>query len=307
MAHTVPLDGVVCCTTGQALGYHLSRELGIPLVSAGVTPHPDGELSIRIRDRVAGRRLLLVGTSATPVHASLFEIALFADALVRAGVAGITAVVPYIAYARQDRVDQPGKPISLSVVGSLLHRDEIDHLYTVELHNPETASFFPTPLVNLPASDPTAAYLRRDVLPECEAPVLVSPDKGRGPWVKALGEQMGLPAFHMEKRRLSDREVEVTSPEPLEGRDVILLDDMIATGGSMARAVRMAREEGARSVHCAAVHGVFAEHAETRLFTEGAASVAVSNSLNTGFSRIDITPTIAEAILKDHEVRSPEA
>jgi len=303
MTNTAPLDGVVCCTTGQALGFHLSRALAIPLISARVTPHPDGELSIRIRDRVAGRRLLLVGTSASPLHASLFEIALFADALVRAGVTGLVAVVPYIAYARQDRVDQPGKPISLAVVGSLLHRDEIERLYTVELHNRDTAALFPTPLIDLPASDPTAAYLRAEVLPDCERPVLVSPDKGRGPWVEALGKQMELPAFHMEKRRLSDREVEITSPESLAGRDVILLDDMIATGGSMARAVRMAREQGARSVHCAAVHGVFAEHAETRLFTEGADSVAVSNSLNTGFSRIDLTPTLVEAILRDDRVQ----
>jgi ribose-phosphate pyrophosphokinase len=275
------------------MGWSLARRISVPLFPAKVRPHPDGELSIEISPEVKGRTIALVGSFYKPVHEHLFEFALMADALVRADVREIVGVVPYIAYARQDRVDAPGVPLSMAVVADMIQSPRMSRLISVELHNPQTADLFTIPLSNLRAETPVTDHLSKSLLNTTTSPLLVSPDKGRAEWVASLGERLKVPTTWLNKQRLSDREVQVQSDESMDGRDVILLDDMIATGGSMARAVHLAREQGADSVHCVAVHGVFAEHAETRLFNAGARSISVSDSIPSGFAVIELADLIA--------------
>lgn len=290
------IDGLVACSSAQALGWSLAKQLDVPLLPAVVRPHPDGELSIELSPDARGKRMALVGSFHRPVHQHLFEFALIADALVHMGVQEIVGVIPYLAYARQDRVDHPGVPLSMDVVVRMLQSERMAGLVMVELHNPKTAQLFSLPIENLRAERLVADELKKTLLPEMKNPLLLSPDRGRSEWVATIGEHLGLLSSWMEKERISDREVTVTVDEELTDKDVVLLDDMIATGGSMERAVRLVRERGASSVHCVAVHGVFAEHAETRLFTAGAESIRVTNSIPSGFAVIDVTPLLADAL-----------
>jgi ribose-phosphate pyrophosphokinase len=168
---------------------------------------------------------------------------------------------------------------------------------TVELHNPESVRLFDVPFENLNCSWVVSEYLRGTLLPAAHRPILLSPDKGRAEWVGKIGEDLQVKSAHMVKQRLSDREVELICDADLTDHDVFLLDDMIATGGSMAKAVQIARERGAASVHCVAVHGIFAENAETRLITAGAESIAVSTSIPSGFAVIDLTSTLMDGLL----------
>jgi len=168
---------------------------------------------------------------------------------------------------------------------------------TVELHNPKSVDLFSVPLENLSGAWPVSEYLRETLLPAVHRPLLLSPDKGRASWVAKIGETLQIASAHMIKERLSDREVEMVCDTDLTDHDVILLDDMIATGGSMAKAIHIARERGAASVHCVAVHGVFAERAETSLITAGAESIAVTTSIPSGFAVIDLTSTLADGLL----------
>jgi len=289
-------DGLIACSSAQSIGLHLAARLRVPLLPVRVRPYPDGELSIQTSPDVKGKRVILVGTFYRPVHSNFFEFALIADALVRTGVKEIVGVVPYMAYARQDRVDQPGKPLSMAVMANLLQRDCISEIFTVELHNPNSVNLFDIPLQNLSAKWAVSEYIRETLLPGMHKPVLLSPDEGRAAWVGEIGESLEVQTAHMIKRRLSEREVEIDCDVDLNDRDVIFLDDMIATGGSMARGVAIAKERGADDVHCVAVHGVFAEHAETRLITAGAHSIAVSTSIPSGFATIDLTSSLADAL-----------
>lgn len=292
-----PFDGLIACSSAQATGLRLATRLNVPLLPAHVKPHPDGELSIAISPDVKDKRIVLVGSFYRPIHTNLFEFALIADALARAEVGEIIGVIPYLAYTRQDRVDQPGHPLSMAVIAGMLKQNRMSHLMTVELHNPASAEWFDMPFTNLSGSWVISEYLRSNLLPALHRPLLLSPDKGRAEWVANLGEDLEINAAHMVKKRLSDREVEMVCDIDLTDHDVILLDDMIATGGSMARAVQIAREQGAASVHCVAIHGVFAENAETRLITAGAESIAVSTSIPSGFAVIDLTQTLFEGLL----------
>lgn len=290
------IDGIVACSSSQSLGWALAKELGVPLLPAVVRPHPDGELSIELSEEASGKRMALIGSFYRPVHKHLFEFALIADALVHTDVKEIVGVIPYLAYARQDRVDHPGVPLSMDVVARMVSSDRMAGLLTVELHNPGTADLFSIPIKNLRAEEVVARDLENNLLPKMNRPLLISPDRGRAEWVANIGKLLSLETVWMKKERISDREVSVTLDADLDGRDVVLLDDMIATGGSMARAVRLAKERGANRVHCAAVHGVFAEHAETRLFTAGAESIRVTNSIPTGFAVMDLAPLLAGAL-----------
>ncbi|MFH0881971.1 MAG: ribose-phosphate diphosphokinase [bacterium] len=293
----VPFDGLIACSSAQSTGLHLAKRLNVPLLPAHVKPHPDGELAIRITPDVKGKRIVLVGSFYRPVHNNIFEFALIADALARADVKEIIGVIPYMAYARQDRVDQPGKPLSMAVIARMLRQNLISHILTVELHNPESVKLFDVPFDNINGSSVVSEYLRETLLPAAHRPILLSPDKGRANWVAKIGEDLQVKFAHMVKNRLSDRDVEMVCDTDLTDHDVFLLDDMIATGGSMAKAVQIAREQGAASVHCVAVHGVFAENAETRLITAGAESIAVSTSIPSGFAVIDLIPTLVEELL----------
>ncbi|MBZ0266087.1 ribose-phosphate diphosphokinase [bacterium] len=296
MSDTNNIDCIVSCSSAQALSLELSRKLMIPLLPVKVRSHPDGELSTHILADFQGKDVILAGSFYRPAHENLFEFVLLLDALERGGVKSIRGIIPYMAYSRQDRVDAPGRPISISVVANMLQSEHLRELYTMELHNPETTTLFTTPLQNLSASNPVAEYLEQKILTTLENPLLVSPDRGRAVWVQQLAIKTNLPWLHMDKKRISDREVEVQCNGDLRGKDVILLDDMIATGGSMAQAVKLAKSQSARSVICIAIHGIFAEHAETRLITAGAGQIIVSNSIPSGFSEIDLSEVFLEAV-----------
>ena len=293
---TSRFDAIVSSTSAQHLGYLLSREMQIPLVPLSAQTHPDGELSVSLNSDVKGKRVIFLATFSRPIHTNIVEYAIIRDALLRHGAREIVTVIAYMAYGRQDRVDQPGKPISLSVIADIVSKPGIAEVFVVELHNLASIEYFPVPVRTVSAIPAVVDYLRSFVatLPK---PAIVSPDLRRWKWAQDVAGPLSLPVYRMIKKRLSDREVTTYCEDDLSHCDVIFVDDIISTGVSMARATTVAYESGAESVHAVAVHGVFSEYAETRLLTAGVKSIAVTNSIVTGFSCIDIVPTIAKTLL----------
>jgi ribose-phosphate pyrophosphokinase len=247
-----------------ALAEAVARRLGTALTARVLEHFPDGETHLELREEIAGDDVYLVQAAGPPVGEHLLELSLLADACRRAGAARVTAVVPYLGYARQDRRTRAGAPLGARVVAGILDAAGLDRLVAVDLHTPALAAAFAVPVEHLTAAPLLAAALA----PERAADgVVVSPDLGGVKLAERYARLLGLPLAAVRKTRVSGAAVEVCGlMGEVRDRTAIVVDDMISTGGTIEAAGRALLEAGARPpITVVATHALLVGSAAERL------------------------------------------
>ena len=236
----------------------------------------DGEVFVKIKENVRNQDVFIIQPTSKPVNEHLMELLVMIDAARRASAASITAVIPYYGYARQDRKAEPRTPISAKLVASLLETAGVDRMISVDLHANQIQGFFHVPVDNLYAArnltdhyrnmyhipDPADMphdYVNNDV-------VMVSPDAGGATRCRAYSKRLRCPMAIIDKRRPAPNQVEVTNViGDVEGKDVILLDDMVDTAGSICSAAAFLKDRGAKRIEACVTHGVLSGPAIERI------------------------------------------
>ena len=243
--------------TGNAnpeLAKKMAQHLDMPLGIASVSEFSDGEISVEIGENVRGKDVFIVQPTCAPTNDNLMELLIMCDALRRSSASRITAVIPYFGYARQDRKDQPRVPITSKLVANLLVSAGATRVLTVDLHAQQIQGFFDIPVDHLYASPVLFEYLK-DI--DTSNLTLFSPDVGGMKMASAYAGMLDVPLGFIAKRRTSAETVEAVSMVgDVDGRDILLVDDMTETAGTLCAAAELLKKNGAKSVMAAVSHGV---------------------------------------------------
>lgn len=284
--------------------------VGISVGRANVERFPDGELLVRVEDDVRGRDCFVVQPTCPAVNDNLVELLVFIDCLHRASARRITAVLPYFGYARQDRKSQGRTPITAKLVANLIATARADRVLAVDLHAQQVQGFFDIPVDHLTAEPVLAAYFQTLDLPD---KVLVSPDVGNMKTATIFAEDLGGELAVIDKRRKSGSEAIASRIiGDVEGKDVLMFDDMITTAGTVVAAAELVKEKGARSVRIGATHGIFAGPAVERFMKAPVDEIVVTDTvpLNEAARRLpnlkilSVNELLGEAITRIHQHRS---
>lgn len=249
--------------SNPALSQRIAEYLGIPLGRAQLEDFPDGETSLKLYDDVRGRDCFIIQSTCHPVNQNLMELLICIDCLRRASAQRITVVAPYFGYARQDRKDEGRVPITAKLVANLLTTAGAHRVLTIELHAAQIQGFFDIPVDNLSAEPVFSAHFESlDLHPL----TLVSPDIGNAKLTRVYADHMGGELAIIDKRRTSGSSATTYAIiGDVKDRNVLMMDDMIATGGTVVQAVEMCKKYGAKRVVVAATHGVLCGPAVERL------------------------------------------
>ena len=249
----------------------------VPLGDATVDSFPDGETMVKFNENIRGRDVFLVQPTCPPTNQNLMELLIMVDAARRASSARITAVIPFFGYARQDRKDQPRVPITAKLVANLLTAAGVDRVLTMDLHAQQVAGFFDIPVDHLYASPAVINYLRAKNLKE---PVVVSPDVGGLKMANAYAQAMNASLAIVAKRRKSPTEVAATSIiGEVEGKPIILVDDMTETAGTLCAAAKLLKEHGATDIMACVSHAVLTDLGIERLKSSCITELVCTNSV----------------------------
>lgn len=271
----------------QLLASRTARAFGTEPVLCEFNCFPDGEHYLRIADEIENEKVTLI--QSTPTDSDLVALLQLIDAC--EGAAEINVVLPYMGYARQDKKFKPGEPISSRAIARCINADRV---FTINIHEKSVLEYFPCPAINLDAANLLGTYIAGFGF---ENPMLIAPDEGAQGLVKNVSSEHGFDHDHLQKTRLSgDTVVIQTKNLDVTGRHVVLVDDMIATGGTMAESIRMLKTQGAIDVHLACVHPVLTRNATLRLFNAGVKDIIATDTLEKAESRLSVAPLIAEAL-----------
>ena len=283
------------------LAQELSVALGVPLGPCRIERFPDGELDVSLEADVRGAEVFVVQSLHAPVGEHLLELALIADVCQRSGAASVTAVIPYLGYARQDRRVSGREPVGARVVAELITAGRVDRVVCLDLHSRAVEGCFPRPMEHADAVPLLVEHVRATLtLPA----VVVSPDLGAVKRAEAFARPLGLPVAVVHKQRLSGEEVKAQAVVgDVAGRHVVVVDDMISTGGTLVAAVETVLAHGAKGpVTVVASHGLFVGPARERLARLPLARLVVTDSVpfhgDAGFplERVHAAPALAAAI-----------
>lgn len=267
----------------EYLGKKIAENFGGPLGNNKVTVFADGEFQPCLMDNVRGRDVYLVQSTFPPAD-NLFELLLMIDAARRASAKSIVAVIPYFGFARQDRKDKPRVPISAKLIANLLTAAGVNRIITLDLHADQIQGFFDVPVDHLYASTLFTDYLKALQLPNL---TMASPDTGGTRRAAAYAKNLGTDFVICYKQRKQANEIaEMSLVGDVSGRDIVLVDDIIDTAGTITKAAELMMVNGASSVRAFCTHPVFSEKAYDRL-------------VNSPFTEIVVTDTIP--IRKNHK------
>ena len=294
------------------LSLQMSEYLGLPLGAVRVSDFPDGEISVQLDHNIRGCDVFLIQPTGPPSNDNMMELLILIDACRRASAARITAVIPYFGYARQDRKDAGRVPITAKLVANLIVEAGADRVLTMDLHAAQIQGFFDVPVDHLYAAPILDEYFQSLGLPPEEI-VVLSPDEGSIRRSLSHVRQLGGSLAIVDKRRSSATETEQANliGGPIEGRTVLIFDDMISTGGSIVGAVEVARRHGAREIYVSATHAVLCGPAPARLREAGLKQCVFTNSLPLSGEKllpnmtvVSVAPLLGEAIRRIHRNES---
>jgi ribose-phosphate pyrophosphokinase len=260
------------------LASEIAANLGVELGSADVGRFSDGEVSVEIRQNVRARDVFVVQPTCAPTNEHLMELAFMVDALKRASARRITAVIPYFGYARQDRRPRSMRvPISAKVVANMLETVGVERVLTMDLHADQIQGFFDIPVDNIYASPVLLSDLKSKRYANL---VVVSPDVGGVVRARALAKQLGCDLAIIDKRRPAANVSEVMHViGDIEGRNCVIMDDMIDTAGTLVKAAEVLKERGAKSVYAYCTHPVFSGPAVERIGKSALDEVIITNTI----------------------------
>jgi ribose-phosphate pyrophosphokinase len=254
---------IFCGNSNPALAQEICEYLKTPLGAADVHSFPDGETFVRINENIRGADVFIIQSTSNPANQNLMELFIMIDAARRASANRITAVIPFYGYARQDRKDQPRVPITSKLVANLLVSAGANRVLTVDLHAQQIQGFFDIPVDHLYASPVLFEYLK-DI--DTTNLSLFSPDVGGMKMASAYASMLDVPLGFIAKRRVSAERVEAISlVGETEGRDILLIDDMTETAGTLCAAAELLKKNGASRVLAAVSHGVLNDRGYERI------------------------------------------
>ncbi|MEO0479767.1 MAG: ribose-phosphate pyrophosphokinase [Planctomycetota bacterium] len=259
------------------LARDICAHLGLPLGEVLIEDFPDKEINLKVECDVRGADVFVIQPTCPPVHDNLFELLAFIDCLRRASAEQITAVIPYFGYARKDRKDEGRVPINAKLVANLITMAGAHRVVAVDLHAAQIQGFFDIPVDHLFARP---ALMEKVKELGATDPVIVSPDVGGTKLARAYAKELKAEIAIVDKRRVSgDKTVVENIVGAVEGRDVVLVDDMVSTGGSISDAARIVKERGADRVFLVATHAVLCGNAVQRLDDCPAEKILFSDTL----------------------------
>jgi ribose-phosphate pyrophosphokinase len=261
-----------------ALAQEIATHLGLELGKAAVGRFSDGETTVEIQQNVRGREVFVVQSTCAPTNDNLMELLVMVDALKRASAQRITAVIPYFGYARQDRRPRSTRvPISARVVADLLETVGVERVLTMDLHADQIQGFFRIPVDNIYASPVLLSDLQAKRYDDL---VVVSPDVGGVVRARALAKQLGCDLAIIDKRRPKANVSEVMHViGEIDGRNCVIMDDMIDTAGTLVKAAEVLKERGAKSVYAYCTHAVFSGPAIERIKASHLDEVVITNTI----------------------------
>jgi ribose-phosphate pyrophosphokinase len=300
---------LIAGSANHDLGMRISDELGVPLTDPRLRRFPDGEINVKIEDSMRGHDVFVVQPTCPPVNEHLMELFIILDALRRASAGRVTAVIPYYGYARKERKTQPREPITAKLIANFITLAGADRLLLLDLHAEAIEGFFDVPTDHLSPHRIFADYLRTLGLHNV---TIVAPDAGGGRRAEAVANQLEAPIAFGYKRRTGDDQVDVIAVSgDVEGRDCVVVEDIITTGGTISKLAQALRIQGAKRVLIAATHPVLTGDAVERLKKALVEEVIVTDSIPIAADRIgppitvlSVAPLLAEAIIRVHENRS---
>jgi ribose-phosphate pyrophosphokinase len=281
--------------------------LSIPLGKATVGRFPDGEIDVKVDEDVRGSDIFIIQPTCAPVNDSLTELLILIDCFKRASSARITAVLPYYGYARKDRKDEGRVPITAKLVANLITEAGADRVLTMDLHAAQIQGFFDIPVDHLLAFPVISEYYREKDLSDF---VVVSPDVGGIKIARQYSNHLNMRLAVVDKRRMGPEEIEVGFViGDVEGRNAIIIDDLIATGGSICQAARVLKEKGAKDIYVGATHPVLCGAAVEKLAEAPIKEIAVTDtiplndhakSLGAKIKVLSVSGLLGEAIKRIH-------
>jgi len=296
-------------TASRPLAQKICEKLGKPLGRCDIRRFSDGEIFIEIGENVRGRDVYIIQSTARPVNDSLMELLIMIDALKRASAKEITAVIPYYGYARQDRKVAPRTPISAKLTADLLTAAGATRVVSMELHAGQIQGFFDIPFDNLFASPVMLEHLRKELAPVSDRLVMVSPDAGGVERARYYAKHLDATVAVIDKRRTGDDEhaVPTSIVGDVKGRHALIVDDEIATGGTILEAAELVLRMGALSAEAAVVHPVLSGNALPRLRASRLSRLRVTDTIPVPPEKSDprievvsVAPLLAEAIRRLH-------
>ncbi|NWF86445.1 ribose-phosphate diphosphokinase [Candidatus Bathyarchaeota archaeon] len=293
---------IISGPASKQLGEKIAELLGVEVVPLFFKNHPDGESYVRLEGNVENEEIAVIQTTSPPQDTHLMQLALIADAARRHGAKKISAVVPYLAYARQDRAFLYGEAVSIEVVARILKAAKIDSLITVNVHKEKVLNKFPFPAKSISAIPSLAKFFKQKGFDKAFA---LAPDKGAMWLAEEARRVLGGEYDYLRKHR--DRysgQISITKKAfDVKGKKVIIFDDVISTGGTIALAAKNMKEAGADNVYAACVHPLLIGNAEKRILEAGVEEIVGTDSIQSHVSKVSLAPLICRELKHQEKKR----
>ena len=297
-------------SSSQDLAAHVARELGEELCYVEIRKFPDGERYLRITEDVA-EEVTVIQSTGYPQDENLMELLFMISNLKDLGAKKVRVVVPYMGYARQEKRFNPGETISAKIVCQLIQAAGADEFITFNIHEECVLNFFDIPAINISAMPALAEYLNKKFFKKENAkPLIIAPDKGAYGFAQEISEIIGCDCTYLTKVRLGPDKVETkivdvrcdsesdntVNVDSVKGMHAIIVDDIIATGGTIVNAINILKQYGAESVDVCCVHPILTNNGATRIYAAGTNKIIGTNSLSSDTSRVSLAKSIADAL-----------
>jgi ribose-phosphate pyrophosphokinase len=296
-------------SSNPELAQKIGASLSLPLGKLEIGRFPEGEIKVKFQENVRGTDCFLVQSTCPPVNEHLMELLIMIDACRRASARRITAVIPFFGYARQDRKDQPRVPITAKLIANLLTEAGANRVLTMDLHAMQIQGFFDIPLDHLQAAPVLIDYFKRGAIPDL---AVATADVGGIKQAWHFAERLNTGLSIVDKKRSGDEQVKAMALiGEVKGRNVLIPDDMIATGGTLCEAVHFLRQSGAKDLYACCTHAIFSGNAVSKLRESGLKKIVVTDTIPLPPEKrlpqvevLSIAKIFGEAILRIHNETS---
>ena len=270
---------IISCTNNVSLSKDIAKKLGKKLVDTKITRFADGEVYVEINENMRGQDVFVIQSTSTPVNDSIMELLICVDALRRASAKSITAVLPYFAYARQDRKVTPRSPISAKLFANLLIGSGVNRILTMDLHANQIQGFFDIPVDNLFAAPTFVGHIKKYI--KSKNIVCVAPDVGGVERARAIGKRLSADLAIIDKRRSGPGKSEVMNViGNVKNKTCIIIDDLVDSGGTIVNAATALKNKGAKDVYAYVVHGVLSGEAVKKIKNSVIKNLVITDTID---------------------------